>query len=245
MTVLRALNAVGGAKVADLNEITGISRPALYRFLEVFEEGGYVIRDQRGGYRLTHLVRTLSDGFKEEDHVAKAAASELQALQRRVLWPTGLGVFHNHAIWLRESTRRSSPLVIDEASLGARLPILRTSMGLAYIGFCPEHERAEILSALKKSNSQDDDIARDANKVQRLIEQTQRDGYGARIGGIVPQTSSIAVPVFFNDHVIASVCITFFSSVLSPSAAAKRYLSDLQQTAAAIEAGTTKSALYE
>jgi len=240
--VIRALNAHNGAKVGDLHKITGISRPALYRFIEALEQEGYVARDQRGGYRLTYLVRALSDGFREEDAVAEIASAELHALQRRVLWPTGYGVFAKHAIHLRESTRRWSPLVIDESVVGARLPLLETSMGLAYMAFCPSRERDEILAALAESDLPDNAIARNPARVEALIKQTQRDGYGSRWGGVVPKTGSIAVPVFFDKRVIACVCITFFASVLTPGAAAKRYLRDLRQTATNIEKGAARSA---
>jgi len=242
LAVLRALNSYNGSKVGELHRSTGISRPALYRFLQCLEHEGYIVRDDRGGYRLTHLVRTLSDGFRQEDSVAHFAFAELQALQRRVLWPTGFGVFANHAIYLRETTRRISPLVIDEASLGARIPLLLSSMGLAYLAFCPAQERDEILASLSKSCSPDDALANSPGQVEVLLERTLRDGYGSRNGGLVRETGSIAVPVFLEERVIGTVCITFFASVLTPAAAAARYLEDLKRSASAIESAATVSA---
>jgi IclR family mhp operon transcriptional activator len=235
LAVLRALNLHNGSKVSQLHAVTGISRPALYRFLTALRDAGYVSRDERGNFHLTHLVRLLSDGFKEEDWIVEHAAVALRELQRTVLWPTTLGVFRNHAIYLRETTRRFSPLVIDQGELGVRLAMLKTSQGLAYLAFCPAEEREEILAALARSNSPDDDLARDRKKVDALIRKTRRDGYGSRYRGVVADTGTIATPVFSGKRVVACIGITFFASVLTPRDAAQRYLDDLKRAARSIE----------
>ena len=236
--MLRALNSANGATVRELHSLTRISRPALYRTLEEFQATGYVRRDERGGFHLTHLVRSLSDGFRNEDRIAEVATPVLDDLQRRVLWPADLAVYANHAMHLRETTRRQSPLVMDRAQIGLRLPIFASAAGLAYVASCDDAEREALIEALRKSDRPEDQIARDSKRVSQLIKQTRADGYGSRYNAAVPglpdaaETGAIAVPVRQEARVCACLVITFFSKIMTAHEAAQRYLADLAQAAA-------------
>ncbi len=234
LEALRALNIRNGSTVSELNALTGISRPALYRILEALTSAGYVKRgDAR--YRLTHMVRLLSDGFRDEDWIAEVAAPVLDELQRRVTWPTDLGLFSNNSLYLRDTTRRKSPLVIDRGTIGFRLPLLATAMGLAYISFCPDEEREDILAALRHSEWSFDQIAKDRKQVRQLIAKTRSDGYGSRYRQVVLETGSIALPIMHDGHVKACIGITFFASALTPPQAATKYLAELKRAANQIE----------
>ena len=240
LDVLRTLNTHNRSTVSQLKVLTGISRPALYRILNALIVSGYVTRNELGAYGLTHLVRLLSDGFKDDEWIAEIASPVLDAVQRLVTWPTDLALYRNHSMWLRDTTRRKSPLVIDRGTIGYRLPLLATSAGLAYIAFCPEEEIEEILDVLRKSEDRFDAIAKDRRRTRLLLAKTRKDGYGGRQRGIVAETSSIAVPIFHGGHVQASIGITFFASVLNPSEAAAKYLAHLKRAAQEIERGMAK-----
>ena len=239
LEVLRTLNSANGSRVGELHSLTDISRPALYRMLEEFRAAGYVRRDERGGFHLTHLVRSLSDGFRNEDQIVDVARPVLAELQRKVLWPADLAVYSNHAMYLRESTRRQSPLVVDRAQIGLRLPILATAAGRTYISFCEEDERSALLDVLAKSGRPEDALAKDPRRIAQLVRQTLADGYGSRaeavpgLGG--SETGAIAVPVRRDGRVCASVVLTFFSKIMTTGEAAGRYLKDLKDAAARIE----------
>ena len=98
LTVLTALNVRNGATVAELAIATRISRPALYRILETLREAGYISVDiARRHYCLTMRVRSLAEGFSDEDWVTQVARPALAQLQRRVIWPTDLGTFPGSA----------------------------------------------------------------------------------------------------------------------------------------------------
>ena len=240
LDILRALNQANGSTVSALHALTKVSRPALYRTLEEFESAGYVTRDPRGRFHLTHLVRALSDGFRHEDLIAEVAGPVLEELQRQVLWPTDLYTYANHAMVLRETTRRQSPLVIDSAYVGLRLPMLTSAAGLAYLAFCADQERDAILDALRKSDRAGDEPARDQRKVSQLLRQARAAGYASRYMGAIPGLSStatgtIAIPLHSHDEVCACIGITFFSKVLTSAEAAQRYLGPLRDAGAGIE----------
>jgi IclR family transcriptional regulator, mhp operon transcriptional activator len=238
--VLRTLNLANGCTVAELHLLTRISRPALYRILDEFRSAGYVKRDERGGLHLTHLVRCLSDGYRDEDRIAQAASPVLDALQRQVLWPTDLAVYANHAMYLRETTRRQSPLVIDRAHVGMRLPLLASALGLAYVSYCEDAEREAIMEALRKSDLPEDQMARDPRRMAHLVRQTRAVGYASRYMGSIAglssaETGTIALPVRLKGKVSGCIAITFFSRVLKVDEAASRYLSNLKRACAEIE----------
>lgn len=240
LDILRSLNEANGSTVSVLHAITKISRPALYRTLNEFQASGYVTRDDRGRFHLTHLVRALSNGFREEDRIAEVASPVLQHLQRRVLWPTDLAIYADHAMVLRETTRRQSPLVIDAARVGLRLPILASAAGLAYISFCEDDDREKIMEALRRSDRPGDELVWDERRVRQMIRQTRTAGYASRYMGAIPglsstATGSIALPVHDGARVCACVGITFFSKVLTIDEAARRYIRDLRDARTSIE----------
>ena len=55
-----------------------------------------------------------------------------------------------------------------------------TGVGRAYLAWCPEKEREEILRRLRKSNNPEDWLARDPKKLERILSETRRRGYATR-----------------------------------------------------------------
>ncbi len=236
LAVLRALNDLGSCTALGLSRETAIPRPAVYRVLDALCASGYVQRhptDER--YRVTHLVRRLSDGYRDEDWVAEIGGPEINKLRQQVVWPTDLATFANDAMYLRETSRLYSPFKIDTSTVGERLPMLITSAGRAYLAFCPKAEREVILANLARSSDPDDLGARDPRYVARIIRQTLSKGYAWRDGEFMPKTASISVPIMCGERVLATIAITFISSATRPAAVAARHLGALRETAKAIE----------
>ncbi|GJH29361.1 IclR family transcriptional regulator C-terminal domain-containing protein [Caballeronia novacaledonica] len=242
LSVLRALNQYNGETVTFLSDRTSISRPALYRILETLITEGYVRRSADGErYELTALVRSLSDGYRDEDLVREAAMPQIETLQQEIIWPTDLATFRHDAMYLRETTRRASPLAIDGLAVGLRLPILRSATGRAFFAFCTDAERDAIVEVLKSSERPEDAVVHHPHFIANVIEITRKNGYGEREEDLYPKTSSIAVPVYCGDRVLACLNITFIASVMRPREAATRYLVVLKRAAESI--GVTAEAL--
>ena len=234
--VLRALNEHNGARVSELAQKTGIPRPSLYRVLETLRGLGYVRRDPDAErYELTIQVRALSDGFKDEAWIREAALPAMDSLQRDIVWPTDIATFYDGAMWLRETTRRQSPLTIDAATVGLRLPMLKSATGKAYLAYCGDAERETILQNLRRSRQPEDARARDSRYVRELIAVTRRNGYGEQYREIFPKTAAIAVPIRREQQVVGCLNISFIASALAPRDAAARYLASLAAAASAIQ----------
>jgi len=140
-------------------------------------------------------------------------------------------------MYIRETTRSYSPFTIDWVSVGERLPMLVTSVGRAYLSFCPEPERLEILESLQRSDDEFDHLAHNKAYVQNMINWTRKHGYGKRDDGFhtTRKTSSIAVPIMNESRVAATLAITFISSAATPEEIAARHLEALKSAAHKIE----------
>jgi IclR family mhp operon transcriptional activator len=236
VALIRAMNELGVARVSELSRATQIPRPSLYRMLETLYTLGYVQRrDGEERFELTVLVRTLSEGFNDEPWVRNVAQPVMEALQREIVWPTDISTFFGNAMYLRGTTRRHSPLTIDTASAGLRLPMLQSASGRAYLAFCSQAERAAIVANLKRSHEPADRSARDAGMIRSLVAATRKKGYGERHGEVFAKTGAIAVPVRQCDRVLACLSISFIASALTPREAAARYLAHLRGAANDIE----------
>ena len=240
IAVIRALNVRNGATVAALSKETGISRPALYRILETLRGAGYISVDlKRQRYCLTMLVRTLADGFTDEDWVTEVARPVLRSLQRQVLWPVDLGTYMNNCMWIRETTRHSSPLTIDRGVVGIRFPMLRGATGKAYLAFCSARERDLILKNLSRSREESGDWL-GGPAVRQLLERTRRQGYGLRYGEPPLETGAIAVPIILRRRVLGCINLTFMASALSPQEAARQHLTAMTEAAKSIALGVRR-----
>ena len=239
LTVLTALNVRNGATVAELAVATRISRPALYRILETLREAGYISVDiARRHYCLTMRVRSLAEGFSDEDWVTQIARPALASLQRRVIWPTDLGTFGNNGMWIRETTRPLSPLTIDRSVAGTRASLLGTAAGRAYLAFCREEECEQIVRNLQFSPEPGNELALVPQRLNALLADVKAKGYGYRYGEPPVDSAAIAVPIMCGDRVFGCVNMTFMAATLTPDKAAAQYLTALREAADTIAKGT-------
>jgi IclR family mhp operon transcriptional activator len=238
LTVLRAIGESRGATIVELHRRCHIPRPTLYRIVSTLAIIGYVQRHKDRSYRLTFKVRTLSDGFDDEEWVRDLSLPILDELRRKVLWPTELATFEDDAMFLRETTRQSSPLTIDQGTTGLRLPMLDTAHGRCFLAFSTKPLRSQIIERLARKGA----IAKGSDDAsERMFSQIRRRGYASRYRGTDKKTGSIAVPVIHNGEVLGTIAITFIASALKPEEAARRHLAEIQSAAREIEAALAKT----
>jgi len=234
LAVLRALNATSQGSILALSRQTGISRTALYRIVETLQQDGYVARAPKGcSFRLTSQVRELSTGFLDHDSLTEAAAPILDRLQQQIMWPTDLAVYDNGKMLIRETTRRNSPLVFDRAAAGWRLPVLHTSLGIAYLSGLDVAALNGVLRRLKRSTDPLDALAHEPGIIAQYLERARSQGYASRPYGFFPMTDSIAVCLQGRVSPIGAIGMTFVASAMSADEAARKFLSAL--SAAAVE----------
>jgi IclR family mhp operon transcriptional activator len=239
LAVVQGLNIQNGATVTQLQKHSGLSRPAIYRILDGLIESGFVVTGRLPRtYVLTAKTRSLSRGYTDDDFIAETAAPILDHLQKKVVWPTELATMQNFRMYLRDTTRHLSPMVIDGEVVGRSIPLLTTALGLAYLSHCAPPRQRKILAHLRAHAPANEPYPGD-RRVRQVLDAVRTQGYASREAGLVEgfsyQTSTIAVPIRAGDDVRGAIAVTFFSSALSVDQAATRYLPDLQRAGLSIE----------
>ena len=134
---------------------------------------------------------------------------------------------------------------ILNAPLGFRINMLRSASGRTYLAFCSPKERAAILARLRSSTRPGDVLARNPVKLNQILADTRKRGYGTRdadFGGNYDQPrsraddgrNSIAMPVHVADGIVGCVNLTWVAKVASVKVIADKFLPELGKAAKTI-----------
>jgi IclR family mhp operon transcriptional activator len=246
--VLQVLQSKPIASLAELYAATGISKPSLLRILKTLQRAGLVTqRIADGHYRLSTFQRVVRSRDRH-DRVAEAAAPVLERLCEKVNWPSDLFVPAGDRMELRETSRPRSPFVLFFSTnlVGVHVGWLMTGVGRAYLAWCPEREREDILRKLRKSDNPEDRLAREPKRLEAILSQTRSRGYGTRDPayisgkyGSYPRgdgMATIAVPLSGDRRVYGSINILWIRTSHTVEDFAAGHLADLQYAAREIVA---------
>lgn len=241
LALLHAISrsAKGWATIAELSESTGLHRTTVRRLLETLQSEGYVRRSSSDDtYRLNLKVRQLSDGFTDDEWISEVANPVLGELLQKLVWPSDLCTLDGDSMLVRETTHRFSPLSFHRAMIRQRMPLLFTSAGRAYLAFCGDEEREQILRLLVSGNDEQANFARNRVLVQQMLEKVRRQGYATNDGEWQQQLKigAIALPVRHQGQLLACINVVFLKKAISVSEAAERFLPELRAAVAKIEA---------
>ncbi len=246
LAVLAAMNRRKLPSVMELARDTRLPRPTVYRLLETLSRAGFVTRTSpHDRYCLARGVRTLSDGFVEDDWIADIAAPLMTQFTRELVWPVALLTFEESRMLVRETTHEASTLSIDHGMVGRSLPMLRTAAGRCYLAFCPAKERRAILEMLSRSKALEDRWAREPQRLTKLLDAIRAKGYAIQDREINPKTTGIAVPVRLGTRVLGSLSSIWISSALTIENAEAELHPPLATTAARIADAIRERALKQ
>lgn len=238
LDALTFLNLRDGATVSEVAQEIRLPRTTVYRILETLCNAGFVFRDAADDrYRLTILVRGLSDGFDDEAWVTQIAKPFIHDLCREVVWPVSIATLSGTTMLVRESTDHSSPLAIERYSAGFRAPLLTTAAGRVYLANSPAPQRETLIEILARSSKEEDRPAKSRVELQRLLAEINASGYATatRTRRLVEEVS-LSVPVLLHDRVLASLTVRFTASAVPQKTGVERFLPKLRQCAAKISA---------
>jgi len=241
LAVLAALERFSGLSLRDLHRETKLPKPTLLRILGTLEVKGYARRRIDDG-----IWRRTARGQPEPSSVIEALLLDvgcdvLDEFCRRVIWPSDLAVYRDGAMHILESSRRLTPFLINRTGIGLRVPVLQSGLGLAWLAFCSDDDRAEILARLAASDDPFDRPARERAHVDALLAVTRAKGYGIRAKGYQPRrsmieekTCGIALPVFARGSVVAVINLVWILSAFDEETFVSLYLSQLREVAGEI-----------
>src|SRR5476649_2878295 len=177
LDALTILNLHDGATVSEVAHEICLPRTTVYRILETLCVSGFVYRDSADErYRLTILVRGLSDGFDDEAWV-QIAKPLIDHLCKEIVWPVNIAALSGTRMMLREATDHSTPLAVERYSAGFQLPLLTSAAGRVYLANCPPAQRDALIEILARSNKEEDKPARDRADLLRALAAIKVQGH--------------------------------------------------------------------
>ena len=243
LEVLDVLRSSPTSSLQDLHEATRIPKPSLLRILATLSKRGLVYRRLVDGrYRFSDFSGPTRKRDRY-DRVAEAAGPVLDRLCQKVLWPSDLMVPAGNHMERRETSQSDSPFFPRRTRrnrVGQAVGWLLTGVGRAYLAFCSDRERDQILRRLRDSTKPEDQLARNPKRLDLILAETRKRGYAIRdpifIGGSYGEPprddglAAIALPLF-GRHIYGSVNILWIRSAFTVEQFAAQHLVDLQQAA--------------
>ncbi len=238
LDALTVLNLRDGATVSEVAHEIRLPRTTVYRILETLCNAGFVFRDAADDrYRLTILVRALSDGFDDEAWVTQIAKPFINNLCREVVWPVSIATLSGTSMLVRESADHDIPSAIEHSAVGFRAPLLTSAPGRVYLANSQAPQRDTLIDVLARSTKEEDRPARARAELLRMLADIKTAGYATsrRTRRLVEEVS-ISVPVLLLDRVLASLTVRFADSALPLQSGLERFLPKLRQCAGKISA---------
>lgn len=231
LRILEVVNERDGIKTQDIADMTGLSRPTVFRLLETLESMGFVRPSGSGaGWHPTLACNLLSSGFVDKSWVGQIAMPEMIRLGEKILWPLDLVTIDGDAMQIRETTHKVSPFSFDMGMVGRRVPILHTAGGHAYLAFCPDDERDVIFEMLRKSGKSEHALIHDPHMMAQILERTRTRGYGFRTEGYRSHTHSVSVPIMHEGRVLAALSVICLKTAVTFDEMIRRFVPRLTRT---------------
>jgi IclR family mhp operon transcriptional activator len=224
LAILQAMNRRPVSTVDYLHKETGLPKPTLVRFLSTLSHAGFVISVRRhSGYRLTSLVRSLSSGYHSDPLIVEAGAAIAQRITREIKWPISIALPCSNGVVVRLSTAPDSPMSPFHSTINMHLGFFVRALGRAYVAFCDPAQIETYARQAVAEGAEGHQLARDPKALQSLLESIRWKGYALRDRHAEPRSSdTLAVPIFLDGVVRASVGTTFFRSAVRSEAALAR-----------------------
>ncbi|WP_083901101.1 helix-turn-helix domain-containing protein [Azospirillum sp. B4] len=236
LDVLQVLNSRNGVTVTDVASAIDLPRTTAYRVLETLCSAGYAVRDNSDDrYRLTVLVRCLSDGYDDEAWVTDVAQPIITQLGQKLIWPVSISTNQGNLMLVRHTTDKNSPLALERYNAGIRLPLLNSAAGRTYLAFSPPPQRAALLDIALGSDGEMDGAGRQRDLIDKILNYIAKSGYAISLRQYRGE-STAAVPIFSGTTLLGCVGMRFMDKALPEAMFQSKYLPALQAAAAEIGA---------
>lgn len=238
LEVLHVLNRHNGATVSEVAGEIDLPRTTTYRILETLCVAGYAYRaasDER--YRLTIMVRGLSDGFDDEAWITLVAREFMYDLCQDLVWPCAIATLSGNSMLVRQTTDHRSPLAVEKRGPGFRVSILGSAAGLCYLAFCPKEQRDTLLDILARSKDEENAAARNRKAIYETLVESRKRGFALwHRKRRVSDETSVAVPIVVQERLLAVLTMRFASTAVTETEAIERFVPKLRETAQEISA---------
>ncbi|MCL4779160.1 MAG: helix-turn-helix domain-containing protein [Gammaproteobacteria bacterium] len=232
LEVLHVLNQRNGATVSEVASAIELPRTTTYRILETLCNAGYAYRaasDER--YRLTIMVRGLSDGFDDEAWVTQIARPYMYELCTELVWPIAIATLSGSTMLVRQTTDHRSPLAVEKRGPGFRVAILTSASGICYLAHCPPEQQEALMDLLLRPR-RGEEQQNSRKKTLELLAETRKRGYSIwRRPRRISDELSFSVPILARERLLASLTIRFSSTAVPEADAVQRFIPKMRAVA--------------
>ena len=242
VSVIDTLCRLDGCGLADLHRATGLPKSTLRRILKTFECSGFVRCSLADGlYRANIGMPAYADtaGNPFISQVVAAATPILQELSKKVPWPSDVLVRRGMRMQVVETNRSMTPLLVNRLKIGDQVDMLQSAVGRAYLAFCSEVERKEILSGTCRALG-----AEQLRNIESMLNATRKRGYAERdtasTGGtsqfpwLTDKLFAVATPAVVRGRVVCCVNLLRPASAKVSASEARSLVSLLKSCASKI-----------
>lgn len=235
LALLELLNEGNGLNVTEAAKHLNMPRPTAHRLLATLEELGFVRRSAHSRFLVDIRARRLSGGYDTDVRLSEAVGPVLARLASELVWPVNIAICRGGMMVVRETTCGRSSVRIDRSMGGLQVPVLRSACGRAYLAFCPDEERREIVEYLTTVADPSDRPYLLEGAIHQMIAIVRRDGYAVRLNEpYLARTGTLAVPILIDGHAHGTIAVVWWAAALLPSQAIKQFVPALREAAAAI-----------
>ena len=234
LDVLILLNRRDSISASEFANELKIPRATVYRILETLTDKGMVYQhqvDQR--FRITRKVRTLSDGFTDEDHIAHISRPFMKRVTKKLKWPVALATISGVDLIVRENTDKFSPLAIENFSSGYRMPILHTASGICILAHTSANRCNVILDTLTQMNRKHDTVVHQRERLDRKLKEIRRRGFAVHHRHRKhSDLTAISVPIILADNIArGALTIRYARTAMTLPVAVQQFLPVITEAA--------------
>ncbi len=216
--------------VTELSRRLGLHKNNVFRLLATLETRGYVVQDpETEGYRLGVKALELGRSYLRHSDIVNTAGPMLADLRDRTQETVYLAVLQNEEV-VYVLAEESPQSVRVTTLMGQHYPALNTAAGraqLAYLNTLPY--RTHPLRRMS------DPRPSDLRKLERDLSKISDAGYTVDAGGLDPEITCVAAPVFDdNGEVVGAVAVHAPSFRASKDKIVKGLVDHVQETAGII-----------
>lgn len=230
--LLEALNRRPLSTLGELQHDTGLPKSSIVRLLRTLEAKGLVAQTASyGSYRLLGPVRSLSSGRYRQPLIVEVTEEIMIEFTRREGWPLALALFDTDAMVVSASTIPYTSFACVYSSLNIRLSLVDHALGLAFLAHCSAAEQKALLGIVQQDLDPKEELKNNLRTITAILKQVRAGGYAERARFLHSQTSTLAVPVFQDGRLAASLGITWLAAGKSMHDAIKQFVPQLKAMA--------------
>jgi IclR family acetate operon transcriptional repressor len=216
--ILLALGDGDSHGVTELGRALGLSKAVVHRILQTLLQRSLVRYDPTERvYSLGPAAIALSRAATRQSELHRAASPVMARLSVETGETTILTQRDGYRRFYINQVESSQPIRIT-ITLGGSFPLSVGASGLAMLAFLPDEDVDHVLSIPLARYT--DRTVIDTEEVRERLRQVRRQGWAKTSGERVPESTSIAVPIFDDaDLPIGSLSAAYLTSRFSEEAA--------------------------